>query len=261
MGFRDDEMASRARVEVLERDLAALTEENELLKVRTAKHGNTALGRFALGVLLLAVCAIGLAVVAGWRVNTHGDDLGIALSVVGAVGVFLAAALGLISKLLIVVPPDKIIVISGRPTHDVTGRVRGYRIVGGGRAFRMPLVERVDELDGSMFSVNAQISNAYTAGNIPAQLHVRACVRVGRVEPQVHNAVERFLGRSSDEISTVAEETIEGVVRNVVSTLSLEQIQEDRDKVAELVLRNVDSDLDRLGLVIDTFHIIGVSKS
>ncbi len=71
----------------------------------------------------------------------------------------------------------------------------------------------------------------------------------------VRNAVERFLGTSPEQITTAAQQTLEGVLREVVSQLTPEEVNEDRLKFAETLVENARDDLDKLGLELDVRHV------
>ncbi|HET9989435.1 MAG TPA: SPFH domain-containing protein, partial [Kofleriaceae bacterium] len=73
------------------------------------------------------------------------------------------------------------------------------------------------------------------------------------------NAVERFLGNTREQIMAVARETLEGNLRGVLSTLTPEEVNQDREKFAGELLHQADHDLARLGLELDTLKIQHVS--
>lgn len=91
MGFRDDNLASHARIEALERDLERLKKENDALHkgTRIKERSNAAVG--VLGVL--AIVALGGAYYSGFTVSGHaGEQVGIAVTVLGVLFLTTAAA-------------------------------------------------------------------------------------------------------------------------------------------------------------------------
>jgi flotillin len=73
------------------------------------------------------------------------------------------------------------------------------------------------------------------------------------------NAVERFLGRSREEIYHIAKETLEGNLRGVLASLTPEEVNEDKVRFAQTLLEEAEHDMSRMGLVLDTLKIQNVT--
>ena len=86
----------------------------------------------------------------------------------------------------------------------------------------------------------------------------RAEVKTGGVQ-QVQASAERFLGRRREDIMTVARETLEGNLRGVLSTMTPEQVNTDKETFAQRLAAEAEHDLDKLGLTLDTLKIQNVS--
>jgi flotillin len=84
-------------------------------------------------------------------------------------------------------------------------------------------------------------------------------VKVSSKTEQLANAIERFLGMGREQIMQVARETLEGNLRGVLSTLTPEEVNQDREKFAGQLLHEADHDLARLGLELDTLKVQHVS--
>jgi flotillin len=185
------------------------------------------------------------------------------LLLLGAVGVILVVGFILyfmVTRLLYVATPNQVLVFSGT-TRAVAGRLLPYRFVRGGRSLRKPLIERVDQLDLSMFTVMVNVEQAYTKGGIPLNVQGVANVKLPGEEPLLTNAVVRFLGRSRDEIYHVAKETLEGNLRGVLASLTPEEVNEDKTRFAQMLVEEAEHDMNRMGLVLDTLKIQNVYDS
>jgi flotillin len=169
--------------------------------------------------------------------------------------VFLSATL---RRLLYVSAPNEALVFVGR-RRQVGDRELGYYIVRGGRAIRVPLLERVHRLDVTMFAIDVGVQAAYSKGGIPLNVVGMANFKVAGEEPLVNNAVERFLGRSRQEIMHIAKETLEGNLRGVLAQLTPEQVNEDKIRFAQTLIEEAEHDMGRMGLVLDTLKIQNVS--
>ncbi|MBE9111534.1 flotillin family protein [Nodosilinea sp. LEGE 07298] len=180
----------------------------------------------------------------------------------GAIAVLIFALLLTIwgvNALVQICDPNKILIISGRKYRRPDGQTTGYRVIYGGRTFRIPILETVKTMDLSTMPVPIEVTNAYSKGGTPLDIQAIANVKIARDEALVGNAIERFLGRGAEEIARVARETLEGNLRGVVATLTPEQLNEDRLEFAERIASDVRNDLVKLGLHLDTLKIQSVS--
>ncbi|HJK96988.1 MAG TPA: SPFH domain-containing protein, partial [Polyangiaceae bacterium LLY-WYZ-14_1] len=190
--------------------------------------------------------------------------LGDVIVVVGVAGVlfagFILLVFGIVSRLLYVARPNEALIFSGKSYTTEDGRRLGFKVVTGGkRAFRIPVIERVDRLDMSLIPIDIRVVNAYSRGNIPLQIHAIANVKIHSDAFYLRNAIERFLGRSRQEIQAVAQQTLEGALREVLAQLTPEEVNEDRLKFAANLISASEDDLQKLGLALDTLKIQHVS--
>lgn len=179
-----------------------------------------------------------------------------ALLVVGVSGAF--AAMGLAGNLLYICEPNEVLIFSGRRRLTDKGEV-GYRVIKGGRAWRIPLVERVDRMDLTNMIIEVSVDNAYSKGGIPLSVQGVANLKVAGHDPLLGNAVERMLGKGREQIMKIAKDVLEGNLRGVLSRLTPEEVNEDKLAFAETLQEEAHHDLARLGLVLDTMKIQNVS--
>ena len=132
-------------------------------------------------------------------------------------------------------------------------------MVRGGRALRMPLFELVDSVDLTNIAIDIEVKGAYSKGGIPLNVHGVANVKLPGEEPLLNNAIERFLGRTRQEIMRVAKETLEGNLRGVLAQLTPEEVNQDKIRFAEKLLEEAEHDLYRMGLVLDTLKIQNIT--
>lgn len=186
----------------------------------------------------------------------------------GAVGLAIVVAVGILFLIqflrafLYIARPNEALVFSGQRSRSEDGQEIGYRIKKSGfRAVRIPILETVNRLDMTLIPVDVVVQNAYSKGNIPLEIHAIANVKIHSDERFLRNAVERFLGRGRNEIELVAQQTLEGALREVLAQLTPEEINEDRLKFAEKLISAVEDDLQKLGLQLDTLKIQSVSDT
>lgn len=179
------------------------------------------------------------------------------LLIILAVGVIMLLAVVLtIKNLLYLCQPSEVLVFSGRPDKHGPGH---YRIVKGGRALKRPLIETVDKVDLTNMIIEVIVQNAYSKGGIPLTVQGVANIKIPGEQPLLHNALERFLGRSRQEIMRVARETLEGNLRGVLAGLTPEEVNRDKEAFAAKLTEEAGHDLEKIGLVLDTLNIQNVS--
>lgn len=178
-----------------------------------------------------------------------------AVAVVVAFGLFIL----LLRSFLFVCKPNEILVFSGRKHVLPDGTTSGYKILHGGRGLRMPFLESVARMDMRLFAVEVAVHNAYSRGGIPLTVQAIANMKIASSDAAVRNAVERFLGVRQDRIRLAAQQTLEGVLREVVSQLTPEEVNEDRLKFAGQLVENAKDDLEKLGLELDVLKVQHVS--
>jgi flotillin len=174
-----------------------------------------------------------------------------------AVGLVIAFAMFVVilQRFLFICRPNEVLVFSGRKHRLPDGTESGYKLLHGGRGLRMPFLEMVQAIDMRLFPVEVKVHNAYSKGGIPLSVHAIANVKIASNETVLRNAVERFLGASPGQIAMVAQQTLEGVLREVVAQLTPEEVNEDRLKFAESLMENARDDFDKLGLELDVLKV------
>jgi flotillin len=166
--------------------------------------------------------------------------------------------LGIVRANLKICQPNEVLIFSGRSRLLADGSKVGYRIIQGGRGFRIPILEKVDRLILNTIPIDLTVANAYSRGGIPLTVRAIANIKISSREPELNNAVERLLGKRLEELQSLAKETLEGNLRGVVASLTPEEVNEDRLKFAKELLDEADNDLGALGLQLDTLKIQSV---
>lgn len=181
----------------------------------------------------------------------------LALAIIAVLAVLFVIMI--VSSLIVICPPNKVAVISGRTRALSDGRTVGYRILKGGRTLRIPILEKVSWMDLSTIPLEVSVTNAYSKGAIPLNVQGIANVKVSSAEGLLENAAERFLDRPTEQIGQIAKETLEANLRGVLATLSPEEVNEDRLKFSQQLIDEADDDIKTLGLELDVMKIQNVT--
>ena len=181
--------------------------------------------------------------------------------------VIFAAMLGLgsgagwlmIKNFYYICQPSEILIFAGPKTKDHNGKTLGYRLVKGGSSIKMPLIEKTFRMDLTNMIIELKVTNAYSKGGIPLNVEGVANIKIAGEEPTIHNAIERLLGKNRKQIELLAKQTLEGNLRGVLSSLTPEQVNEDKIAFAKSLLEEAEDDLEKLGLVLDNLQIQNIS--
>ena len=191
-----------------------------------------------------------------------GVSLGTAIFLLGAsvaAVVALTFIVAIVKGFLYICRPNEIVIFAGRRHTLADGTAVGYKVVRQGWAVRIPIMETVSRMDMRLFMVEVSVTNAYSKGGIPLDVKAIANVKISNDPGLVRNAVERFLGMGQEQVSTVAQQTLEGVLREVLAQLTPEEVNEDRLKFAETLRHHAQDDFDKLGLELDVLKVQHVS--
>jgi flotillin len=157
------------------------------------------------------------------------------------------------------VGPNQVLVISGRKHRmldpDGTTRDVGFRIVKGGGVFVWPVFEKVDLLSLELLTIDVQTPEVYTSKGVPVRVDGVAQIKVKGDDISIGTAAEQFLSKGTDEIKNIATQTLEGHLRAILGTMTVEDIYQNRDAFASKVQEVAAGDMANMGLGIVSFTI------
>jgi len=155
--------------------------------------------------------------------------------------------------------PNQVLVISGKKRSlieaDGTSREVGFRIVKGGGRFVWPIFEKVDILSLELLTIDVQTPEVYTSKGVPVKVDGVAQIKVKGDDISIRTAAEQFLGKAQDEIRNIATQTLEGHLRAILGTMTVEEIYQNRDAFASKVQEVAAGDMANMGLTIVSFTI------
>ena len=149
-------------------------------------------------------------------------------------------------------PSDKILVIYGK-----TGGASAKCIHGGG-AFIWPVIQDFAYLDLKPISIEANLTNALSRQNIRVDVPCRFTIAISTEHDTMGNAAERLLGLSPDQIQELSKDILFGQLRLVIATMTIEEINSDRDKFLDNISKNVDTELKKIGLKLINVNVTDI---
>jgi flotillin len=149
-------------------------------------------------------------------------------------------------------PSDKILVIYGR-----TGGSSAKCVHGGG-TFVWPVIQDYAFLDLKPLSIEANLTNALSRQNIRVDVPCRFTIAISTEQDSMNTAAERLLGLSHEQVQELAKDILFGQLRLVIATMTIEEINSDRDKFLDNISKNVDSELKKIGLKLINVNVTDI---
>ena len=171
-----------------------------------------------------------------------------AILVVGAI-IMLAALLNRYRRC----PSDKILVIYG--TRGTNGSAK---CIHGGGAFVWPIIQDYAYLSLTPISIEANLTNALSRQNIRVDVPCRFTVGISTEGDSMNNAAERLLGLKPTDIQEMARDILFGQLRLVIASMSIEELNSDRDKFQENIMKNVEIELKKIGLKLINVNVTDI---
>src|SRR4051794_27524484 len=163
------------------------------------------------------------------------------------------------------VGPNEVLVVSGRKHSylDAGGQayVRGFRIVKGGGTFIIPVIEKADVLSLELLTIDVQTPEVYTSKGVPVKVDGVAQIKVKGDDISIATAAEQFLSKDTAAIMNIAMQTMEGHLRAILGTMTVEEIYQNRDAFAQKVQEVAAGDMANMGLGIVSFTIRDIRDS
>ena len=149
-------------------------------------------------------------------------------------------------------PSDKILVVYGS-----TGKGSAKCVHGGG-VFVWPVIQDYAYLNLTPISIEANLTNALSRQNIRVDVPCRFTVGISTEADSMNNAAERLLGLSANDIQDMARDILFGQLRLVIASMSIEELNQDRDVFQENIKKNVEIELKKIGLKLINVNITDI---
>ena len=150
-------------------------------------------------------------------------------------------------------PSDKSLVIYGGKKSKTSAKC-----VHGGGAFVWPVIEDYQYLSLTPISIDANLTNALSRQNIRVDVPCRFTVGISTDVDSMTAAAERLLGLSPAQIQELARDILFGQLRLVIATMSIEELNSDRDKFLESISTNVEVELKKIGLRLINVNVTDI---
>jgi flotillin len=149
---------------------------------------------------------------------------------------------------------NEAIIRSGRAT-PLGGGEAGLKVVRGQGIVVLPLFHKIGKLKLTARQINVNLADAVSRQGIKVAVQGVATFKIGADDESIRNAAERFLDAQEEEVDSIVKNVLEGSLRSIVGTLTIEELNLDRQKFQQAVQDAAKGDLATSGLQIDSFTI------
>jgi len=179
--------------------------------------------------------------------------------IIGIVAFLLIALIAVFTSKYRTAGPDEALIVTGsylggKNVHvDESGNK--IKIIRGGGTFVLPVFQQAEPL--SLLSSKLEVSTpeVYTEQGVPVMADGTAIIKIGGSINEIATAAEQFLGKTREDRENEAKEVLEGHLRSILGSMTVEEIYKNRDKFSQEVQRVASQDLAKMGLVIVSFTI------
>lgn len=188
---------------------------------------------------------------AGWGLVVPIILIAIAALVVFLIGLLLFRAWYRVAK------ADEALVIVGKSQKDIDGQSSRISVITGGGAIVNPITQRAELVSLRARQIKME-PVAQSSNGVTVNVNGVALVKIGSDPESVRRAAERFASQDK-AIEQFTTEQLEGALRGVVATLTVEELMRDRQRLSDQIAEGIKSDLSSQGLILDSFQIQGIT--
>ena len=151
-------------------------------------------------------------------------------------------------------PSARILVVYGKVKDG-----KSAHCIHGGGVFVIPLIQDYAYIGLTPMTISIPLQNALSFQNIRINVPSTFTVGVSTDPGVMMNAAERLLGLSARDIEDMAKEIIFGQLRLTVASLTIEQINQDRESFLVEIRKNVEPELNKIGLNLINVNITDIT--
>ncbi len=179
--------------------------------------------------------------------------------VIGIVALILLALIGVFITKYRTAGPDEALIVTGSFLGNGNVHVdesgNKIKIIRGGGTFILPVFQQAKPLSLLSSKLEVTTPEVYTEQGVPVMADGVAIIKIGGSISEIATAAEQYLGKPREDRESEAREVLEGHLRSILGSMTVEEIYKNRDKFSQEVQRVASQDLAKMGLVIVSFTI------
>ncbi|MGE3809061.1 MAG: flotillin family protein [Gemmataceae bacterium] len=175
-------------------------------------------------------------------------------AIIGVVALFFFSFMSLLVKRYKRCPSNRVLVIYGK-----VGGHQTAKCIHGGAAFVLPLIQDFDYLNLEPIQIEVPLKGALSLENIRVNVPSVFTVAIGTDSDIMQNAAIRLLGLTTDEIKQQAGDIIFGQLRQVIASMQIQEINQDREKFLSNIQNSLEPELKKIGLELINVNITDIT--
>ncbi|RSK25783.1 flotillin family protein [Bacillus sp. HMF5848] len=183
----------------------------------------------------------------------------IIIAIIAVVAVLLIALIAVFVARYRTVGPDEALIVTGSylggKNVNIDEAGNKVKIVRGGGTFVLPVFQQAEPLSLLSIKLDVQTPEVYTEQGVPVMADGTAIIKIGSSIGDIATAAEQFLGKKKEDLENEAREVLEGHLRSILGSMTVEEIYKNREKFSQEVQRVASQDLAKMGLIIVSFTI------
>ncbi len=160
----------------------------------------------------------------------------------------------LLARIYVRCPSNKVLAVQGK-----VGRGRSVMCYHGGAHFVIPLIQHAQFLDLTPMTINIPLQGALSLQNIRVNVPSTFTIAIDTSPANMTNAAVRLMDLSQDELESMAKEIIFGQLRLTIASLTIEEINQDRERFLEAIRNNIGPELTKIGLSLINVNITDIT--
>jgi len=168
--------------------------------------------------------------------------------------IFLVIVLIVLAQLYRRCPSNRVLVVYGR-----VGKGKAVQCYHGGGSLIWPLIQGYAFLDLTPRTIHIPLKGALSHQNIRVNVPSTFTIAIGLTADNMNNAAVRLLAMDYKEIESTTTEIITGQLRLTIASLRIEEINQDRERFLEAIKKNIETELDKLGLILLNVNITDIT--
>ncbi|SDO38006.1 flotillin family protein [Alkalicoccus daliensis] len=135
------------------------------------------------------------------------------------------------------------------------------KIIRGGGTFVVPVFQQYAKFSLANYSLDVRTSGAYTEQGVPVSVDGVAIIKVGSTMEEIATAAEQYLGKPTEEFEEEVQDVLRGHLRSILGSMSVEDINNNRERFNQEVQSVASRDFNKMGLEIKSFTLQEVTDA
>lgn len=147
--------------------------------------------------------------------------------------------------------PNQVLVVYGK----TGGEKKSAKLYHGGAAFVLPIIQNYDILSMEPMQIDCRLTGALSSQNIRVDVPTTITVAISTNPEIMQNAAERLLGMDTESTENLITDIVYGQMRLIIAEMTIEKLNSDRDEFLDKARKNIDNELNKLGLYLLNINI------